>query len=74
MTGSDTYKKLLYWSALIHEVGMFVSSSNYHKHGAYLVENADLAGFTAREQKQMSKRLLAQKDNLSKPNGIFDSP
>ncbi|WAW10845.1 Ppx/GppA family phosphatase [Oxalobacter vibrioformis] len=71
---SDRYKKLLHWSALMHEVGMFVSPSNYHKHGAYLVENADLAGFTAREQKQMGKLVLAQKGNLRKLNGIFDNP
>jgi exopolyphosphatase/guanosine-5'-triphosphate,3'-diphosphate pyrophosphatase len=71
---SDTYKKLLYWSALMHEVGMFVSPTNYHKHGAYLVENADLAGFTAREQKRMGRLVLAQKGNLRKLNGIFDNP
>ncbi|MCL1886829.1 MAG: Ppx/GppA family phosphatase [Betaproteobacteria bacterium] len=71
---SGVYKKQLYWGALMHEVGMFVSPTNYHKHGAYLVENADLAGFTAREQKQMGRLILAQKGNLRKLNGIFDNP
>lgn len=46
--------------------GIFVSPTNYHKHGAYLIENADMAGFTAREQKQMSKLVLGQKGNLMK--------
>jgi len=71
---SDAYKKQLRWSALMHEVGMFISSTNYHKHGAYLVENADLAGFTAREQKRMGRLILAQKGNLRKLNGIFSDP
>ena len=71
---SVAYQKLLHWSGLMHEVGMFVSPTNYHKHGAYLVENADLAGFTAREQKQMGRLVLAQKGNLHKLDGVFDNP
>ena len=71
---SDTHKNLLRWSALMHEVGIYISSTNYHKHGAYLVENADLAGFTAREQKQMGRFILAQKGNLRKMNEITADP
>ncbi|WP_296002030.1 Ppx/GppA phosphatase family protein [Rugamonas sp.] len=64
--GSDTYTRLLYWSALLHEVGLAVSQTGYHKHAAYMVENADLPGFTTREQKAMSRLILAQKGNLRK--------
>lgn len=71
---SDMLGKTLYWSTLMHEAGMFVSPTNYHKHGAYLVENADLAGFTAREQKQMGELVLAQKGNLRKLGGLLDEP
>lgn len=71
---SDTLGKTLYWSVLMHEAGMFVSPTNYHKHGAYLVENADLAGFTAREQKRMGELVLAQKGNLRKLGGLMDEP
>ncbi|MES2125987.1 MAG: Ppx/GppA phosphatase family protein [Pseudomonadota bacterium] len=62
----DTYSKLLFWSALMHEVGMAVSQTGYHKHAAYMVENADLPGFTAREQKAMGRLIVAQKGNLRK--------
>ena len=68
---ADKFLKQLYWSALLHEIGIFVSPTNYHKHGAYLIENADMAGFTAREQKQMSKLVLGQKGNLRKLNGVL---
>ncbi|MNR77875.1 Guanosine-5'-triphosphate,3'-diphosphate pyrophosphatase [compost metagenome] len=64
--GDETYSKLLYWSGLLHEVGLVVSHSGYHKHAAYMVENADLPGFTTREQRVMSRLVLAQKGNLRK--------
>jgi exopolyphosphatase/guanosine-5'-triphosphate,3'-diphosphate pyrophosphatase len=62
----DSYARLLYWSALLHEVGLVVSQTGYHKHAAYMIENADLPGFTTREQKIMSRLILAQKGNLRK--------
>jgi exopolyphosphatase/guanosine-5'-triphosphate,3'-diphosphate pyrophosphatase len=69
--GSDAYGRLLQWSGLLHEVGQVVSHSSYHKHGAYLVENADLPGFTTREQRAMSTLILGQKGNLKKLNGTL---
>lgn len=63
---ADGYVRLLYWSAWMHEVGMVVSQTGYHKHAAYMVENADLPGFTAREQRTMGRLILAQKGNLRK--------
>ncbi|MEO7495293.1 MAG: Ppx/GppA phosphatase family protein [Massilia sp.] len=63
---ADNYVKLLAFSAELHEIGMVVSQTGYHKHGAYLIENADLPGFTAREQKVMGRLILAQKGSLRK--------
>lgn len=36
----------LTWAAQLHEVGLSVSWLSYHKHGAYLIEHADLRGFS----------------------------
>ncbi len=47
-------EQLLTWSARLHEIGLDVAHSKYHQHGAYLLENADMPGFTREEQ-----RLLA---------------
>ena len=47
-------RPFLEWAARLHELGLTVSHSQYHKHGAYLLEHADLAGFSHGEQ-----RLLA---------------
>ena len=46
--------KLLRWSALVHEIGMDISHSAYHKHGGYLVENLDMQGFSISEQYMLS--------------------
>lgn len=36
----------LQWAAQLHEVGLSISHSGFHKHGGYIVENADMLGFT----------------------------
>ncbi len=71
---SDRFNKLLYWSGQLHEVGIFISPTNYHRHGAYLLENADMAGFTTREQYLMSRLVLGQMGNLKKINSIMATP
>ncbi len=68
---NDNLSKYLHWSGLLHEVGMVVSLSGYHKHAAYLIANADLPGFTTREQRTMSLLILGQKGNLRKLNGTL---
>jgi len=71
---SDAYNRVLFWSALLHEVGMVVSQTGYHKHAAYMVENADLPGFTNRDQRLMSRLILAQKGNLRKIGDALADP
>ena len=43
-------RRLLSWAARIHEIGLAIAHSQYHQHGAYLVENSDIAGFSRTEQ------------------------
>jgi exopolyphosphatase/guanosine-5'-triphosphate,3'-diphosphate pyrophosphatase len=71
---ADAHARPLYWSALLHEVGTVVSPTDFHKHGAYLIENADLPGFTTREQRVMSKLILSQKGNLRKVGEVLSEP
>jgi len=35
----------LKWAARLHEIGLDVSHSGYHRNGAYLLENADMRDF-----------------------------
>ncbi len=46
--------QFLIWAADLHEIGLDISHSKYHRHGAYLLYNSDLMGFSWNEQ-----RLLA---------------
>ena len=39
------------WAAALHEIGIDIAHSNYHKHGAYVIENGDLPGFSRQDQK-----------------------
>lgn len=45
----NDYKKLLGYAALLHDVGIFLSYSDHHKHSYYLIKNADLVGFNQNE-------------------------
>ena len=47
-------EQFLRWAARLHEIGLDISHSHFHRHGAYLLEHADMPGFTREEQ-----RLLA---------------
>ncbi|MGE5649866.1 MAG: Ppx/GppA family phosphatase [Bacillota bacterium] len=71
---SDEYGKYLYWSGLVHEAGLAISHTGAHKHGAYMIENADLPGFTAREQRLMGSLILGQKGNLRKISQSLADP
>ena len=41
----------LRWAARLHEIGLDIAHSSYHRHGAYLLQNADMPGFAWNEQR-----------------------
>jgi exopolyphosphatase/guanosine-5'-triphosphate,3'-diphosphate pyrophosphatase len=43
-------RTLLEFSALVHDIGAYINVRNRHKHTMYIIQSADLAGFTAREK------------------------
>ena len=42
--------RVLGWAAQLHEVGLSVSHTGYHRHGAYLVGHSDMPGFSVDDQ------------------------
>lgn len=38
------------WATALHEIGRDIAHSGYHKHGGYILENADLPGFSTQDQ------------------------
>lgn len=55
---------MLCWAARLHEVGLDIAHSQYHKHGAYLIEHADLAGFSRQEQQALAQLVRGHRRNL----------
>jgi exopolyphosphatase / guanosine-5'-triphosphate,3'-diphosphate pyrophosphatase len=53
--------RILSWAARLHEVGISVAHSGYHKHSAYILGNADMPGFSRREQDRLSLLALAHR-------------
>ena len=66
---------MLRWAARLHEIGLDVAHSGYHRHGAYLLANADMAGFPREEQKLLAimvgshrrKPAIEEADELAPP-------
>jgi len=56
----------LSWAAKLHEIGISVAYGGYHKHSAYIVQNADMPGFSQREQWRLATLLLAHRRSLKK--------
>ncbi len=55
------HKQILSWAADLHEIGMDISHSGYHKHGSYLLENMDMPGFSRSEQSQLATLVRAHR-------------
>lgn len=51
---SQEQRQFLFWAAELHEIGLAISHSQFHRHGAYLLENSDLAGFSRPEQQALA--------------------
>jgi exopolyphosphatase / guanosine-5'-triphosphate,3'-diphosphate pyrophosphatase len=56
----------LTWTAQLHEIGNQISHSEYHKHGAYILENADISGFAKAELHRLGMLILGQRGKLKK--------
>lgn len=46
--------ELLSWAARLHEVGLDIAHAQHQLHAAYLVRNADLAGFSFDQQRRLA--------------------
>jgi exopolyphosphatase/guanosine-5'-triphosphate,3'-diphosphate pyrophosphatase len=49
-----TDEEVLRWACRLHEIGLTISHSQYHKHGAYLLRYSDLPGFSQQFQRDLA--------------------
>jgi exopolyphosphatase/guanosine-5'-triphosphate,3'-diphosphate pyrophosphatase len=60
------------WAAQLHEIGCQISHSDYHKHGAYILDNADAPGFALPELHRLSLLVLGHRGKLRKLDADFE--
>jgi exopolyphosphatase/guanosine-5'-triphosphate,3'-diphosphate pyrophosphatase len=54
----------LQWSARLHEAGLSIAHSQYYRHGAYILGNADLLGFSRQDQKLLAAIVASHRRSL----------
>ena len=58
--------RLLSWAAALHEIGISIAHSGFHRHGAYIIGSADMPGFSKKDQERLSLLVLGQRGKLEK--------
>jgi exopolyphosphatase/guanosine-5'-triphosphate,3'-diphosphate pyrophosphatase len=61
----------LSWAGQLHEIGSHISHSDYHKHGAYILDNTDAMGFALTELHKLSMLVLGHRGKLRKLEADF---
>ena len=54
----------------LREAGLFVSHNQYHKHGAYLLANGDMSGFSRQAQSMLSSLVRGHRRKF--PASVFE--
>jgi exopolyphosphatase/guanosine-5'-triphosphate,3'-diphosphate pyrophosphatase len=66
----DDKVKLMHWATELYEIGLSISHNDYHKHGAYILANSDLAGFSKLEQIFLADLVKCHRGGVAK---VIDS-
>lgn len=72
--GSERAARKLRWAAELHEIGCRISHHDYHRHGAYILEHADAAGFALPELHALGLLVLGHRGKLRKLEAGLDDP
>ncbi len=58
--------QFLGWACKLHEVGISIAHSGYHKHGAYILTFADMPGFSKKDQARLALLVFGHRGKLDK--------
>jgi exopolyphosphatase/guanosine-5'-triphosphate,3'-diphosphate pyrophosphatase len=58
-------RQMLGWAARLHELGLAIAHGGHHKHGAYVLANADLPGFSRQDQAVLATLVRGHRRKLS---------
>ena len=60
------FERTLGWAADLHEVGLSIAHADYHKHSAYVLEHADMPGFSNDDQAVLALIVLGHHGKIGK--------
>lgn len=72
--GSERASRKLDWAARLHEIGCLISHSDYHRHGAYILDNTDAAGFAVPELHRLGMLVQGQRGKVRKLEADLQDP
>ena len=72
--GSERSSRKLDWAARLHEIGCLISHSDYHRHGAYILDNTDAAGFAMPELHRLGILVQGQRGKVRKLEADLTDP
>ena len=64
-------RRMLAWAARLHELGLAIAHSQYQLHGAYVLQNSDIAGFSQQEQQVLAALVRSHRRKV--PGKAFDA-
>ncbi|GAB2513315.1 Ppx/GppA phosphatase family protein [Lysobacter humi (ex Lee et al. 2017)] len=62
---------MLMRAARLHELGLAIAHSQYHVHGAYVIEHSDIAGFSRQQQQFLAALVRTHRRRI--PKSAFDA-
>jgi exopolyphosphatase/guanosine-5'-triphosphate,3'-diphosphate pyrophosphatase len=68
----DIDRRFLGWAGQLHEIGLSVAHASYHKHSAYILENADMPGFSRMDQTRLAMLALAHRGKLERVRALAE--
>jgi len=66
--------RFLSWAARLHEIGLAVSFTGYAEHGAYLISNADMPGFSRDDQALLALLIAAHRGKPKPRRRAYETP
>ncbi|MCS4532987.1 exopolyphosphatase [Neisseria montereyensis] len=67
------WQQYINWAGMLHEIGIDIAHTGYHKHSAYILENADMPGFSRKEQRILSLLVLGHRGDIRKMVDLVDN-
>ena len=63
-------RQFIDWAASLHEIGLSIAHTGYHKHGAYVLSYADMPGFSRMDQARLALLVLCHRGKLNKVDAL----